>query len=269
MAISLTRISTIVCILMGVAMLDTCMLALSSPQNHFKAIAGQQIYITGKTTRPVDSDPRFAAPNRNSDRLDEILSYEPHYQELQIRFLSVKGRLWRGVLETLDTAPEGDYPLRIFGPWEKSPQEAAAFLIRIFKDEESYRASFWSLSKRLLGWEPWWVVLALLPVALFCLVKVVGQVSREDAALQAQGVGPIYKLSKQKTHWEVLFGLGASHGVTSGESLWILDASLNRLGTIEVLEVASEFSKAKLPLDADIAPDYLIARKGASKPNGP
>lgn len=271
MATPLTRISIVVFTIMGVAMLDTCMMAWSNPKEHFRIIAGQQDNISGKTLQPVDPAVLKARFQIEGDQLpndvwDKVLAYAPHHPGLRIHFLNAKGRLWRGVLDADPHVMEGDYPVRVFRVGDKLDEAGDPFLIRVFRDETGYRKSFWSLGKRFFGVDPWWIVLGILPVAAGCLVMVMRQTAREDAALQAAGIGPIYKLVKRKTHWELLFGLGSVHGVRPGDRLAVMGPDRKIRGVIEAKDVADESAGGDLPLDADIAPNYLIGTKVPSEP---
>ncbi len=258
--------------LMGAAMLDTCVLSWSTPRDHFRMIAGKKENVSGKLARPVDPALLKTTFTHEGGRLPEdlserVLDYDPRYPGLKLRFLSIEGRLWRGELEAHPDVQEGDYPIRIFRAGEKPDDTAARFHLRVFSDEKSYRNSFWSLSKRLVGLEPWWIALMLLPVSLFCLYRVMRHTTEVDAALMAEGIAPIYKLARQKTHWEVLFGLGSVHGVQKGDRLTILGPDRKTLGAIEAEEVGPESSTGHLSLDAEITPDCRI-RKSGNKTKG-
>ena len=261
----LQKISVAVFILMLLSMLDTCTLAWSTPKNRIKAVAGETKNINGKLVDPVD--PKLLKVHFETDEtqpaqnpVDAILTYEPRYREFQIRFVEAQGRMWRAVIRVEAGAAGGDYPIRVFQrdhhPGEDTPQ----LTVQIFSDEHSYRKSFLSLSKRFWGLEPWWITLFLLPVGGLCVYLVMRQTAEEETRLQSIGVGPIYKLAKGKNHWDIMVGLGSKHGIRPGERLQILNSKRQIKGYLEVLEVGPESSTAILDLNADIAPDDLIAR---------
>jgi hypothetical protein len=265
MKTSLQKFSVAVFVVMLLSMLDTCILAWSTPRNKIRAVAGETKNVTGKLADPVDPNllkvhfkTEEAQPAQNP--ADEILAYQPRRPEFQIRFVQAQGRMWRGILKVEPTAAPGNYPIRVFqrdrDPGEDSPE----LTVQIFSDEGSYRKSFISLSKRFLGLEPWWITLFLLPVGGLCIYLVMRQTAEAETRLQSIGVGPIYRLAKGKDQWDIMFGLGSKHGVRPGDRLQILNANRQIKGSLEVLEVGPESSTAVLDLNADIAPDDLIAR---------
>jgi hypothetical protein len=261
----LQKFSVAVFVLMLLSMLDTCILAWSTPRNKIKAVAGGTKNITGKLVDPVDPnllkihfETDETQPAQNA--VDEILTYEPRYREFQIRFVQAQGRMWRAVLKTEPNAAAGDYPIRVFQRDRNPGKDTPQVTVQIFSDEHSYRKSFLSLSRRFLGLEPWWITLFLLPVGALCVYLVMRQTAEEEDRLQSIGVGPIYKLAKGKNHWDIMFGLGSKHGIRPGDRLQILNPKHQIKGYLDAIEVGPESSTAILDLHADIAPDDLIAR---------
>ena len=112
------------------------------------------------------------------------------------------------------------------------------------------RRSYLSLCERYLGFGPWWLVTGVAILAGFVLWRQFTLSGETDAALQASGLGPIYKLARNKDHWELLFGLGRRHGVREGEVLALLDQKRTRVGSVTALRVGEESSQARLGLDA-------------------
>ncbi len=261
----LQKISLVVFILMLSSMLDTCTLAWSTPRNKIKAVAGETRSISGKLVDPVD--PKLLTVRFKTDEtrpaqhpVDAILTYEPRYREFQIRFLEAQGRMWRAVISVEPNAAGGEYPIRVFQRDRNPGVDTPQLTVQIFFDKHSYRRSFLSLSKRFLGLEPWWITLILLPVGCVCVYLVMRQTAEEETRLQSIGVGPIYKLAKSKSHWDIIFGLGSRHGIRPGDRLQIINPKREIKGYLEVIEVGPESSTAILDLNADIAPHDLIVR---------
>ena len=261
----LQKISVAVFILMLVSMLDTCTLAWSTPRNRIKAVAGETKSINGKLVDPVDPKLLKVQFKTNGTQpaqnpVEGILTYEPRYREFQIRFVEAQGRMWRAVLEVQPSTGGGDYPIRVFQRDRSPGKDTPELTVQIFADEHSYRQSFLSLSKRFLGCEPWLISLILLPVGGLCVYLVSRQTAEEESRLQSRGVGPIYKLAKGKTHWDIMFGLGSKHGIRPGDRLQVINPKGQIKGCLEAIEVGPESSTAMLDLTADIAPDDLVAR---------
>lgn len=259
------RVSVAVFIVMLLSMVDACVMTWSESKNHFKVVAGKNEDISGKLANPID--PRllqatFAREGNTipEDLLDKVITYEPAGKGFRILFKSVEGRLWRGKLITDPGAVEGVFPVRIYKVGEKPGEHTPQFLIQVFNDETGYRRSYWSIAKRFLGIEPWWITIGSIPLALLCVYLVMRQTTREDEEMQSRGIGPIYKLSKQKNGWEIVFGLGSDHGVKPGDRMIVVSREGRTLGHFEADDVKTESSSAKLGLDVNIDPNCLISR---------
>ncbi len=253
-----------VLILLVLSIIDTMIMAVTGSKYIFKAVAGKPAYISGKLDAAVDESRirRFVSlvgKENYSTVYDEIITYTPQYDFLRLRFLEVKGRLWRGVLESAESAPQGNYVVTVFqkalGPEEKTPK----YTIRLFHNEQAYRKSFSSFAERYFGCAPFWITLVLLPLALYCIFITMRDAGGELAELQAQGIGPIYKLIRGKTEYEVIFGLGSRHGVYVGKRLRVLNKHREPVGEIIATEVGPEATTAAYPADNPIGPDHFIA----------
>ncbi|MFH2218992.1 MAG: hypothetical protein ABII68_04955 [Pseudomonadota bacterium] len=264
------KVAVLVLILLALSILDTLIMVVTGSKYTFKAVAGNPVYISGKLTAPVDENrvkyyTQIAGTKPNRTPYDEIITYTPQYDFFRLRFLEAKGRLWRGVLESAKSAPQGDYVVSLFQEAEGFDEKAPKFTIRLFQNDRAYRKSFSSLSQRYFGFAPFWMTLVLFPLALYCIYITMREGGKELEALQSEGVGPIYKLAKRKTDWEVVFGLGSQHGVRPGDHLVVLNKHREPVGEIVATEVESESTNATYPLADPIAPDYLIAIKPDGK----
>jgi len=268
------KLTLFVLILLVLSIIDTMIMAVTGSKYTFKAVVGKTAFISGKLAAPVDENQvkRHVLLADKDDRrtpYDKIITYAPQYDFFRLRFLEAKGRLWRGALESSETAPQGDYVVAIFqkalGPEEKAPK----FTIRLFQNEQAYRKSFYSVSERYFGVAPFWVTLVLLPLALYCIFITIRDSGKELSELQARGIGPIYKLVKRKTDWEVIFGLGSRHGVNPDDCLVVLNKHLEPVGEILAAEVGSESTNATYPIGNPIAPDHFIAIPADKKNDRP
>jgi len=239
-------------------------MAITGSKYVFKAVVGKTAFISGRLATPVDENQvkrivLLANEVSQGTPYDEIITYTPQYDFLRLRFLDAKGRLWRGTLESIKTAPQGDYVVTIFqkalGPQEKAPK----YTIQLFQNEQTYRKSFYSVSKRYFGFAPFWVTLIILPFALYCIFITMRDSGKELSDLQARGIGPIYKLAKRKNDWEVIFGLGSRHGINPGDSLVVLNKHFEPVGEILADEVNLESTNATYPIGSPIAPDHFVA----------
>lgn len=204
------------------AMIDTFVAGILDSPDVFKVVAGEKAAISGKlpaTFRPVEGQPRriFMA-NRIKDPalLEKILAYSPHHDGFTIRFVELRGRLWRAELLTDSAAHAGQYPVHVYQTGALQPSLGPAYRVQLFADKDAYRRSLASYFQRWLGIDPWWVAIVLVPVVLIAFAREWKRSDREESALQQNGIGPIYKLTQGKDGWELVFGLGPITGFAPG-----------------------------------------------------
>jgi hypothetical protein len=253
--------------LIFLSMADTFVATVFEPSRTFPVVAGHSKIVSGKlagAVRPVDiPGGRPFLSNRIEDPLllGKVLAYRPHHASFSLQFIELKGRLWRARLVTDGGAGPGEYPIQIYQTASPPEPGAPPFIVRLFKDESALRTSRASLFRRFAGIDPWWVTLVLLPPAFWFFFRAWIKTGKEDARLQASGIGPIYRLAKGKEGWDLIFGLGTSHGIRSGDRLQVLDAAGRLTGQQLVAEkVENDSARSRLPIDADIRPDYLVRK---------
>ncbi len=268
----LPRLSVLLFILFLAGMADIVLyLVFDARSEVLRALPGTRHQVVGKLPVAVENVnllPRSEDAARESERVAllnaKVLDQKADAPGVSVRFLELRGRVWRGELIVAPEVAAGRYVVEVF-PREVIDREAAdrepsRVQVAVFPDAASLRASYASLSERYLGVGPWWVVSAIVPLAALLLFQAFGRAGREDAGLQARGLGPIYKLAREKDHWELLVGLGADHGVGEGDSLYLFDPKQRLVGTMTVLRVGPESAEARLGPDADVSPSHLVAR---------
>jgi hypothetical protein len=260
------RLVTFTLLVMLLSMIDSMISSFMTPKELFRTVAGSREPISGKLVGNIIDIPGPGSLLGNTVRdpkvLEDHLIYEPQYPMLHLRFIELQGRLWRAWLETAAAAPPGTYPIHVFQRGNPPPKDAPAYVIQLFGDEHAYRNSFPSWIKRHLGIDPWWVSLGLLPVVLFFFAVSYVQAGKKDRALQAQGIGPIYKLVRSGGQWEVVFGLGWEHGIRPGDELTVCDRHLRCVGCLRATRVETDTAYASIGFDVPISADgYVVQRR--------
>jgi len=240
-----SRSGTIIGVIFLFSILDTFVSGHLESKNTFRALRGTKQLVTGKLQRPVES-------------IIEI-TYSSDNPAIHLVFLECKGRIWRGRLEVYSGAAEGEYSLTVFPKRTLPDKDTPVYKVRIFRDNDRYRESFQSFSRRYFGVAPWWISIGTLPLVLLCLALSHYFSGKTEALLVKHGIGPIYKLVRRKNEWEITFGLGENHGVSLGDRLLLLDDKMESAGEVVVTAVGAEESQASLDLSQKIAPTYLIA----------
>ena len=266
------RVSIAFFVVFLLALIDMVAFILTDSKTVFKVVAGGETEISGKLADPIDPNELRPLPDQSSgplaDRdLNRLLTVSPENRHYAIRFTGVNGRIWRGILKTEPFAAPADLAFQVIQTGKPEEARPIIYHVFIYPDEASYRHSYLSLTKRWTGIDPFWAPLMLLPLGVLLFWIGFRIARQEESDLQAGGIGPIYKLVKQKEHWEVVFGLGARQGIRSGDTLLVLDSRHRAIGEIVAREVAADHTTATVDRQAPIRADYLIARVGKGQRN--
>jgi hypothetical protein len=253
-------------VVFAIAMVDILVDGILDRGQVFRVVAGSSEQISGKLMgdmRPY-SPPNAVLSNRvyDPDRLERILAYAPRDPAFTLKFVELKGRIWRAELAADTAAAAGDYQMRVFPRADPPAADVPYLKVRIFADAEALRASHASLFRRHLGVAPWAVAASLLPVVAWLLYLTFKAAEGSISALQARGLGPIYKMAYRKTGWEILFGLGSDHGLKNGDVLEILDARQHPVGhEIVAFHVRPQSGEATVDPKVKLRPGFLVYRR--------
>jgi hypothetical protein len=269
------RISISFFIVFLLTLIDMVAFILTDSKTVFKVVAGGETEISGKLTDPIDPNELRPLPDQSgvtlADRdLNRLLAVSPENRHYAIQFTGVNGRIWRGILKTEPFAAPADLAFQVLRTGKPKEQRPIIYHVFIYPDEASYWHSYLSLTKRWTGIDPLWAPLMLLPLGVLIFWIGFRIARQEESDLQAGGVGPIYRMVKQKEHWEVIFGLGSQQGIRPGDTLQVIDTQHRAVGEIVAAEVAADHTTAKVDRQAPIRSDYLIARvETAADPSKP
>ena len=256
-------------------LIDMVAFILTDSKTVFKVVAGGETEISGKLTDPIDPNELRPLPDQSGGPLanrdlNRLLAVSPENRHYAIQFTGVNGRIWRGILKTEPFAAPADLAFHVLQTGKAEEPRPIIYHVFIYPDEASYRHSYLSLTKRWTGIDPLWAPLMLLPLGVLIFWIGFRIARQEESDLQAGGVGPIYRLVKQKEHWEVVFGLGSRQGIRPGDTLQVLDSRHRAVGEIVAREVAVDHATATIDLQTPIRADYLIARvERAAEPSKP
>ncbi len=249
------------CVLMLLAVADGCWQALRQDKTLFRVASGHTALASGDLVIPSDREgvrlhAEVSAGGR--DLLARHVAAVLDAPDISVRFLELKGRLWRAQITAEPGARPGTFPMRVvFGG--QPLDEAPAYVVRVYPSPAALRADLPSLLERQFGVQPWWIVLGCIPLALAFGMAVFRMAGRDLELLRRSGIGPIYKLAKRKQGWEVVFGLGSESGVRDGDRLLILNREYRPVGHLVAESVSVETGQAVVPLDADIGPGHFVA----------
>lgn len=258
MRLTLNHIALATFFLLFLAIVDSCQGVMDSSMT-IRVLSGGSAHLNGSLDSTLPDLERLHNVGQSQAELDAHLAYESENPLLYLRFLELKGRMWRAELMVPANAGQGDFQLVVHQKDVPTTPATPRFTIRVFSNASAMKADAPTFSERHLGVRPLWLVIGLIPLGLLMLWLVYRQNDREERLLLQQGVGAIFKMAKHKDHWEVVFGLGSNHGVRAGQELLLLDRQLQIRGSIVAEQVNTDTSASTVPLDSAIRPDYLVA----------
>lgn len=260
MNIRLNHIALCVFGLLLLAVLDSCQGIIES-SGVIRVVNDGSAPINGKLDSALPDLERLQGVGATPEELEANLAYASDNPLLHVRFLELKGRMWRGELVVPSNAGTGEFELVVHQKGVPVDAATPRFRVRLFDSAAALQADAATFSERWLGVRPLWLVLVLLPLSLCMLYLVYRQNDREERVLQSKGLGAIYKLAKRKDHWEVVFGLGSLHGVRSGQEVLLLDRRMQVKDRLVATQVGEETSSATAPLSSDIRPGYYVSSR--------
>ena len=250
---SIKRYGLITGVIFFLALADTLIASYRDDGRTIRALQGSSHAISGEVSS-------------YATRLED-LAFIGDTRDLRLSFVEAKGRLWRGRVEVKPAAAAGRYTFQVFDGHNPATEPPPVFQVLVFHDEQALRKSHLSVSRRLLGIAPWWIIAAALPLLAAALLLSYYHTSRREALLETQGIMPIIKLSRQKTHWEIGFAAGPGRTPLAGDDLALLNRELAQAGQLRVHQVQDGLVTAHAGLEEAIAPDFYVrVGKSNSRP---
>lgn len=240
----LGKIGALVCILMFVALLDSCVSRFREPLFTVKLLAGTSEAIDGQLDPAVKEISQLRVES-SSPRASLVI------KEMRTGFW-FGGNMWIGEIAAAVDAPPGSYDLRVYAPTDKPGAPGSAFRAVVFKDAEALRQSSLSFIQRTFDVRPWVVSLACVPVLgiIFGLVYLFS--TRIEQLLAREGCAEIFQLQKTDTGTDVWFGLGLKHGVVEGAEVSVADPAGHEIGRGIVLRSDEENAIAQTAIRQDV-----------------
>lgn len=251
--------SKILLVLLAMALLDTIVGGFLV-DNKLHLVRGESEFLTAKLNRPVEVGSGFAL-EVGPEKANQILDYTTNARGVDLKFVEISGRDWRALATVDPEAPSGDYALQVFRRGEMDHEKEPVHTLRVFRDQAAANTMASTFSERHFGFPPFFGIIAVLPPLLLCFLLTFRTSGARLKELDALGIGPIYRVTKRKKHWELLVGLGRIHGIVPGAKLLVLTPEKVQVGEIEVDTVEIDTSTATVPLDSDIRHDYLVILK--------
>jgi hypothetical protein len=246
------RLGALLCLLLFLVILDALVARFRVPLTRFGGLPGTSLPVNGPLAEKIDriEDLSFQSPTPDI-RLE--------FEDLQTGFW-MGGNLWNGRLHISPQARPGRYPLAVLNGKGKEGPKAFFFQVEVFPDRIALRKSSKSLLIGYLGLYPWPTALVLFPLLVLTFGAVFWFSHQGSALLARQGKAEIYRLKKTEGGLEIFFGLGKNHGLEPGETLTLLNARGEKMGSVTVAEVQTDYSSAEVAGGEDIRPGLWVCR---------
>lgn len=225
-----------------------------------QVVRGKEEFLTAQLVKPVDMGMGFAL-EIGPEEAAKLLDYRTDAVGLTLTFVEVAGRDWRALVRTEPDAPSGLFMLQVFRRGDPAADSEPLHDLRIFSDQAAANSVAPTFCERQLGVPPFYILFGIIPPLALCFYLGFRISGRRLGYLTAQGISPIYRLTRRRQHWELLVGLGTVHGVAVGSRLVILNRLRTPVAEAEVNTVDDYTSQATLPLSSSVRPDYLVLLK--------
>lgn len=240
----LGKVGAFVCILLFLALLDSCVSRFREPLFTVKLLPG--------ASEPIEGQLDPSVKELSQLRIESVSPYASlTIKELRTGFW-FGGNMWIGEIVAAPDAPAGSYDLRVYAPMDKPGAPGAAFKAIVFADSNALRQSSLSFIHRAFDVRPWIVSLACVPILgiIFGLVYLFS--TRIEQLLAGEGCAEIFQLQKTDTGTDVWFGLGLKHGIAEGMEVSVSSADGSEIGRGVVLRADKENAIAQTAIRQDV-----------------
>lgn len=247
---SIGKIAAVFCLLLSLAVVDAVVAGFRKSATVFDALPGTSLELNGFTAEKVGST-REIVYTGSSDLIRlSIDSIQKGYW--------LGNKMWQGRIIISPYIKAGEYNLAVGVEGMKMQKPSDMFLIRIYKDYESYRQSYKSLIKRYLDLSPWFFVASFLPFIVLAFGYIFILSGKIENLMAKQGKAIIYKVKKEKETCEIFFGLGMDHGVKINTYVTVFNDNGQPVGTAVVNSANSVDSIAHAESGCMVRPGYMV-----------
>ncbi|MGB5158421.1 hypothetical protein [Desulfobacterium sp. N47] len=245
------KIAAVFCVLLSLAIIDTVVAGFRQSKTVFDALPGTSIDINGLAAETVGSTNDIVCTSTSDLIRISIDSIQKGYW--------FGSKMWQGRFIISPDIKEGDYSLVVGIKDIKIKKAPDKFLIRIYKDYESYRQSYKSLIKRYFDISPWYIgaLFFLLSVLAFGYIFLLS--GKIENLMADKGKALIYKVKKAQESCEIYFGLGNDHGVKTNSRINVFDDKGQASGTAVVHSATETDSIAYAESGCVVEPGYMVA----------
>jgi hypothetical protein len=241
-----------VCVLFVFAILDAVVAQVREPVNVFQVLPGAALQINGSLAEKLSGI--------------EELTYTSSTDAIHITFETLYsgfwlgGYMWRALLTVDAHCAPGTHTVTVGLRNNPQHKPLASFQIHVHPDANHLRQTYKSIIQRTFNISPWWLVGALLPLIGLAFGAVFRLSQKISGLMAKRGEAEIYLVREVELGQEIAFGLGTQHGIQVGTPVTILNESGQPVGAAIVSKVAETDALAKVGLECDVKPGYLVVK---------
>lgn len=197
---------------------------------------------------------------------DEV-GYRAESPALFLQIVEARGRLWRGTLQVPLSVSPGTYYLQVFSLSNSQPEKVPRLKVMVFDSEQALRASYLSITRKLLGIDPWWISIAILPMLFALLFASYRLSTRQEDLLRRKGYTPIIKMARRKDHWKITAISAGQPLINTGDTIELVDPKLQKTAEMIVEKVENDRIEGRVSLDAEVRPDGYVHLGSDQRPD--
>lgn len=246
------KVAAVFCVLLSLAIIDTIVAGFRQSKTVLDALPGTYIELNGLAAeKVVTTEDIVCTGSSDLIRLSIDSIQKGHW---------FGSKMWQGRIIISPDIKEGEYSLVVGSKETKTKKPPDKFLIRIYKDYDSYRQSYKSLIKRYIDISPWLLAAFLSPFIVLAFGYIFLLSEKIEKLMALTGKAVIYKVKKEKDICEIYFGLGIDHGVKTNSHLIICNEKNQPVGTAVVNSVKKTDSIAYAESGCFAKPGYMVTK---------
>ncbi len=245
-----SKAAALFCLLFLLTTLDALIAQFRDVPNELHMIAGDSVKVNGQLRESVPGTEALTCTS-TSDLIG--IQFAVIHQGFWLG-----GTMWRGALTVAAGISPGSYSVTVTSTVDPPNKPSAVFRVVVYPDRESLIGGSRSIFKRHTGISPWWGFALFLPLSIATVAAVYLLSQKRDQMLASEGKAEVYHITAMADGYQIVFGLGARHGLSPGSHLTLLDKSGSPAGTVEVTEATDTDATGMLPPECTVKIGYLV-----------
>lgn len=244
------KIAAFFCILLCLSLIDAVIAGFRQSANELDLLPGTNAEINGMVLGKVGNIREITWTGDSNHIMLTVDSIQKGHW--------FGDNMWQGRLTVDPDIRAGEYSLTV-GIEGTKIQKPGKFIIRVFKDYDSYRQSFKSLIKRYLDISPWILAAAFTAFVVSAFGYIFFLSGRIEQLMAGEGKAVVYRVKNGEEGCELSFGLGSIHGIRKNACFNLFNEDGKPVGTAVVHDVSDTDSLATAGSGCTVKPGYTVS----------